>query len=198
MRKNRITIGILDIQGDTEEHLAMTNNAMENLNLEGDVTLVKKRSDIKELSGMIIPGGESTVIGRFLDKDMREEIKKLAKRGGAIMGTCAGSILMAKECSDNRVNLLEFIDMSINRNAYGRQMESFEEDVLVNDIGKFHCVFIRAPIIEKTWGNAKVLAEFDGKPVFLQQDRFLAMTFHPELTSDTRIHEHFLNLVKNE
>ncbi len=198
MNNGVINIGILEIQGDTEEHLAITEKAMKNRNIDGDVKIVKKSDNIKELSGLIIPGGESTVIGRFLDKEMEREIKKLAKRDGAIMGTCAGSILLAKECSDKKINLLEFIDMSINRNAYGRQKESFEEDVPVKGLGKFHCVFIRAPVIEKTWGNAKVLAEFDKKPVFVQQDRFLALTFHPELTSDTRIHEYFLKIIKNE
>ncbi|MEM2918750.1 MAG: pyridoxal 5'-phosphate synthase glutaminase subunit PdxT [Candidatus Altiarchaeota archaeon] len=189
-------VGILEFQGDIEEHFLMTKKAIENIKISAEVVLVKKNSDIKELSALIIPGGESTVIGKFIkEQNLEDEIKKFAEKGNAIMGTCAGSIILAKECNDKRINLLRLIDISVSRNAYGRQVDSFETELNIDSIGKFHCIFIRAPVIEKISDKVKVLASFRGKPIFVQQGNILALTFHPELTNDTRVHEYFLKLI---
>lgn len=189
-------VGILEFQGDIEEHFLITKRAMEKLKISGEVKLVKKSSDIKELSALIIPGGESTVIGEFVkEQNLSDKIKKFAKKK-PIMGTCAGAILLAKKCDDKRINLLKLMDISISRNAYGRQVDSFEIELDIDDIGKFNCILIRAPVIEKTFGKVKVLATFNGKPIFVQQGKILALTFHPELTNDTRVHEYFLRLIK--
>jgi 5'-phosphate synthase pdxT subunit len=192
-----IKVGILGIQGDIEEHFFMTKKAMEKLGIKGKVIEVKESKDLEKISGLIIPGGESTVIGDFLKKEnLTKGIKNLVNREGVVMGTCAGAILMAKECDDSQIELLNLMDISVNRNAYGRQKESFEINIEVEGMGNFNAVFIRAPVIEKVHGKAKVLAEFNEKPIFVQQKNLLALTFHPELTENTKIHEYFLKLNK--
>ena len=175
---------------------------MAKLGIDGNVALVKRPHDLEGLKGIVIPGGESTVIGRVAErtgllKVLREEIQ----RGLPVFGTCAGAILLAKEVYDAKVGKVEqpligVMDIKIARNYYGRQKDSFEVDLSIPVLGDkpFRGVFIRAPAIESVGSNVKVLASYEGLPVLVQQDKMLAATFHPELTSDTRLHEYFIKL----
>lgn len=192
-----IEIGILSLQGDVSEHVFAVKSAMEKMALSGEVVEVKARDQFKTLNGLIIPGGESTTQGKLISEyGMDWEIKKLADREVPIMGTCAGLILLGKD--NEEVNSLGLMDVKVRRNAFGRQRESFEADLMIPKLGEelYHAVFIRAPAIEWVGENVEVLAEYDGGIVMAQQDRWVAVAFHPELTSDTRIHEYFLELLK--
>ena len=191
------SIGILSIQGAVSEHVMAVKGAMKNIGMNGRIIEVKKK--IPDLDALIIPGGESTTIGDFLWKTgMDVEIKKLAK-SIPILGTCAGAIILAKEGDEQvkRTHSLALMNMKINRNAFGRQKESFEAELEIPEIGagSFHGIFIRAPVIEKVWGDAKVLGRYCGKIVAVQENNMVALSFHPELVSDTRIHEYFLRLI---
>lgn len=196
-------IGILAVQGDVSEHIFAVENAMKNLGIIGNAIEVRKRNEIQNINALIIPGGESTTIGRLISKNnLGAEIKKLAKREIPIMGTCAGLILLAKkgdsEVKKTKQPLLGLMEIEIERNAFGRQRESFEVDLDIPEIGRnpFHAVFIRAPAIKHIWGNAKILAKFENKIVMAQEKNLLALSFHPELSNDIRIHEYFLKLMK--
>ena len=184
-------IGILAVQGDFEAHAAM----LERLGVE---TLeVRTPADLEGCDGLILPGGESTTQLQFLQEEgLSEEILKFAARGGAILGTCAGAILLAEEVLNPKQDSLKLLDMTVLRNGYGRQVAS---DV-VHGPSKLkteplEMVFIRGPIIERTGPGVEVLAEYAGKPALVQRDHIMAATFHPELTDDTTVHEHFLQLV---
>ncbi len=196
-------IGVLGLQGAVSEHLSATKRAMDSLGIRGEVRWVSHRDHIDGLDGLILPGGESTTIGRLMaTTGLLQEIKDAVEKGLPILGTCAGLILMAKE-GDKHVErtkqpLLRVMDIKIIRNAFGRQRESFEVDIPIRGLkGKpFRAVFIRAPAIERLWGGAESLAELEGRTVAAKQGRMLAFCFHPELTEDTRIHEWFLELCK--
>lgn len=189
-------IGVLSIQGDISEHLTSVKAALDKRKLEGQVIRVNTQEEIRKVNALIIPGGESTTISRFIEKEnLDNEIRKLAQRGGAIMGTCAGVILLAKECNDKNIKLLKLMDISINRNAYGRQRESFATDLEIEEIGNFPGVFIRAPEVIGVGKKAKVMATHAGKPVMVREGNLLALTFHPELTKNLGIHEYFLGLI---
>ena len=196
-------IGILSLQGDIEEHVSMMKAVMEKKGIKGNVTEVKTMEGVRELDALVIPGGESTTIGKLLRLyGIDEEIKKLALRGAPIMGTCAGLILLSnKGCEEvERTNqpLLDLLDVTVERNAFGRQKESFEAYLDIPVLGKerYHAVFIRGPAIKKTGKDVKVLAEYEGKIVAAQKDNILLLAFHPELSKDTRMHEYFLSLLK--
>jgi len=189
-----IEIGILSLQGDVSEHVFAIKSAMKKMALSGEVVEVKTRDQLKALNGLIIPGGESTTQSKLISKyGLDTEIKKLADEI-PIMGTCAGLILLGK---GNR-NSLGLMDIKVKRNAFGRQRESFETDLRIPKLGKepYHAIFIRAPVIEEVGKGVEVLAEYDGKAVMAQQDRLVAVAFHPELTPDLRIHRYFLGLLK--
>jgi len=188
-------VGILSLQGDVSEHIWMTERAMQDLKLEGEVIEVKGKKEIKDINALIIPGGESTTIGKLLrEGEIGGEIKRLADRGAPIMGTCAGLILLGE---GNR-NSLGLMNIKIRRNAFGRQRESFEADLRIPRIGErlYHAVFIRAPVIKEVGDDVEILAEYDGETVMAQQDKLIAVAFHPELTPDLRIHKYFLELLK--
>ena len=149
---------------------------------------------------MIIPGGESSTISRsFIKSGIYDAIiQRLRQNNLPIMGTCAGCILLAKEIIGDKGNtkLLNAIDMQVKRNAFGRQKESFEINVKIKGFSKpYHAVFIRAPIIKKVWGKCEILAKMDEKIIAARQDKFLALSFHPELTDDLRIHRYFLDMI---
>jgi len=172
-------IGILDIQGSVEEHVEVLKK------LSVDVVLVKKPEDLKGLKGLILPGGESTTIGKLMDfAGLKKEIKKRVKRGLAVWGTCAGAILMAQ---------LGLINVEVERNAYGRQQESFETEILY-DGKKIPAIFIRAPKILLAGDDCEVLAKHDGDIVAVREEKMLVTTFHPELTDDLTIHLLFLEI----
>jgi 5'-phosphate synthase pdxT subunit len=188
-------IGVLALQGDFAEHIAMLKR------LGVETAEVRLSEHLKGLDGLIIPGGESTTIGKLAnDFGLIEPLKQFGQRH-AIWGTCAGAIFLSKDVRRDQP-LLGLMDIKVERNAFGRQLDSFEADLDVPEIKKatgtkedYHAVFIRAPIIESMSGNAKVLASApDGRIVAAQQGHLLATSFHPELTKDTRFHEYFLSL----
>jgi pyridoxal 5'-phosphate synthase pdxT subunit len=183
-------IGILAIQGDFEAHA----HTLERMGVK--YVFVRTPGDLKSVDGLILPGGESTTHMKLLaETGLDEAIQKMAGNGGAFFGTCAGAILMALEVKAPEQKSLGLLDMTVVRNAYGRQLSS---DVLTLPTKlreePMEMVFIRAPVIEKTGAGVEVLAEREGKPVLVRQGKVMASTFHPELTSETAIHEHFLKL----
>jgi len=196
-----VRIGVLALQGDVDEHIHAVETSLSKLGISGSVVKVKKRNDL-DVSGLIVPGGESTAIWRLaLHGGLMDEIRRRIIDGLPIMGTCAGAIFMAKEVRDRVVGetgqgVLGVMDISVVRNYYGRQRESFETDLEIEGIGKVRAVFIRSPIIVKTWGNAKPLVNYHDTYPMVIEDNMLAVTFHPELTT-TAVHEWFIsNLIK--
>ena len=190
-------IGILALQGDFAEHASV----LERLGVES--CQVRLPAQLEGLDGLIIPGGESTTIGKLAEAyDLIQPIKDFAAQN-AVWGTCAGAILLSKDARRTQP-LLELMDITVERNAFGRQVESFETDLEVpvfdgldsQNNGPFHAVFIRAPLIESVHGSAETLATLpDGRIVAAQQGKLLATAFHPELTPDNRFHIYFLSLV---
>ena len=189
-------IGVLALQGDFSEHISM----LERLDVEASE--VRLPEHLNGLDGLIIPGGESTTIGKLaVAYNLMEPLQSFGQRH-AIWGTCAGAIFLSKDISRDQP-LLKLMDIKVQRNAFGRQIDSFETDLDIPELKQatgtdadYHAVFIRAPIIESVSGDAKVLATVpDGRIVAAQQGHLLATSFHPELTSDTRFHEYFLTLV---
>ncbi len=196
LRNNHMKIGILALQGDFAEHSA----TLENLGVETHE--VRLPGQLEALDGLIIPGGESTTIGKLAeDYQLIEPIREFSKTK-AIWGTCAGAIFLSKDAR-RKQPLLGLMDITVERNAFGRQVESFEIDLEVPALQKlepqnghpFHAVFIRAPLIESVGGTARTLATLpDGRIVAAQQGKLLATSFHPELTPDDRFHRYFLSL----
>jgi 5'-phosphate synthase pdxT subunit len=193
-------IGILAVQGAVSEHIEMTERALGGLGRSGSAAVVRRIDQIEGIDSLIIPGGESTTISRLIDKQgLRDSIVKRGQEGMPIMGTCSGCILMAKAGVEDMeradTELLSLMDMKVVRNAFGRQRESFEAEldtVLFED--SFLGVFIRAPAIAEIWGDCRALARLDEHVVMAGQANLLAMAFHPELSRDPRVHEHFLDL----
>ncbi len=175
-------IGILAVQGNFREHAAVLRG------LGADPVEVRKPEQLDELDGLVIPGGESTAIMRLVRLyGLEDAIREFAR---PVLGTCAGMILLDREH-------LGLLDIVVARNAYGRQVASFEADLeLGGDERPLRGVFIRAPRVVETGPEVEVLAELDGEPVLLRQGRLLVASFHPELTDDTRVHERFLELVE--
>lgn len=187
-------VGVLALQGAVSEHVDILEKALEELNIRGEVVEVRRCEDAFGLNALIIPGGESTTISRLLDSTgLRESIIREVARGMKVMGTCAGAILMAKIVEDPRVRTLGLISMKVRRNAFGRQKDSFEVNLNVKYLDRpYRAVFIRAPIIEEVYGEAEVLAKYNESIVFVREGKHFALSFHPELTDDTRIHKMFL------
>jgi len=188
-------VGVLGVQGAVSEHI----EAVERLGARG--VWVRKPEELEGVGSLIIPGGESTTISRLLaESGLFEPVRKLGEDGLPILGTCAGLILLAKK-GDGQVartgqQLLGLMDMSIKRNAFGRQRESFEEEVEVAGVGRMTGVFIRAPAIERTFGRCIPLARVGGRIVAARQGSLLATAFHPELAGDDRLHEFFLDFAR--
>ncbi|MBU9711795.1 pyridoxal 5'-phosphate synthase glutaminase subunit PdxT [Evansella tamaricis] len=187
-----INIGVLALQGAVREHV----RALEASDVH--VIPVKKVEQLEELDGLVFPGGESTTMRRLINKyGFYEPLKEFASKGKPIFGTCAGAILMAKELVGHTEPHIAVMDMKVERNAFGRQRESFETVLKVNGIGNdVPGVFIRAPIIQEVGDGVEVLAEFEGEIVAAQQGPFLACSYHPELTDDNRMHQYFVNIVR--
>ena len=184
-------VGVLALQGGVEEHLA----AFEKL---GELAVrVKTAAEAEKADALVIPGGESTTLSKLLfESGVAEIIKEKAKTGMPVWGTCAGMILLAKkgdwQVRQAKQKLLGLMDVEVDRNAFGRQRESFEAKITVGKIRGFQAVFIRAPAITRVYGKARVLAEFGGKIIAAEQGNLLATSFHPELAGDLRLHEYFL------
>jgi pyridoxal 5'-phosphate synthase pdxT subunit len=186
-----MNIGVLALQGDFEEHRICLQR------LGVDAREVRLPSELNELNGLIIPGGESTTIGKLAtDYCLVEPILDFAK-SGVVWGTCGGLVLMAKDVGMSQPTL-GLIDMTVERNAFGRQVDSFEENLEIENLhgGPFRGVFIRAPRVIRVGPGVKILCKLkDGSIVAVRQGRFLATSFHPELTNDSRLHEYFLEMI---
>lgn len=202
--KDKIRIGILSIQGDIEENFNACEDALKQLDIEGKVINVKEYNEILEIDGLIIPGGESTVISTLLSLNQSNWnlLKDKVNEGLPVMGTCAGLIILAKRAYDKRIGetkqkLLKSIDITIERNAFGRQHESFETELSIPAIGEkpFKAVFIRGPIIKETGKDVDILAKYDDKIVAVQQNNIIGTSFHPELTEDSRLHSYFIKII---
>ncbi len=190
-------IGVLAIQGDFIEHITMLKR------LGVETAEVRLPRHLEGLNGLIMPGGESTTIGKLaVDFDLIEPLREFGKHH-AIWGTCAGAIFLSKDARRHQP-LLSLMDINVVRNAFGRQVDSFEADLEIAALGEaglastpYHAIFIRAPIIESVSGEAKILSSLpDGRIVAAQEGKLLATSFHPELTRDSRFHEYFLSLAK--
>jgi pyridoxal 5'-phosphate synthase pdxT subunit len=184
-------IGVLALQGAFREHVTLLRG------LGADAVEVRTPEDLERCAGLVLPGGESTTIGKLLVSSGLDEA--LRTYPGPLLGTCAGMILLAREASDGLPEqlLLGLIDIVVRRNGYGRQLHSFEADVeLESDPEPLHGVFIRAPRIERAGEGAHVFARLAGEPVAVEQGRALATSFHPELAGETRVHERFLQRVR--
>lgn len=188
-------IGVLALQGDFAEHISM----LKRIGVEAVEVRLPKHLD--GLNGLIIPGGESTTIGKLaVAYNLMEPLREFGK-SHAIWGTCAGAIFLAKDIGRDQP-LLGLMDIKVLRNAFGRQVDSFETDLVIEELYKatgtehpYHAVFIRGPVIESVSGSAKVLSALeDGRIVAAQQGQLLATSFHPELTDDTRFHQYFISL----
>lgn len=185
-------VGVLALQGAFAEHV----HAFERLGVE--VVEVRLPEQLWELDALVIPGGESTTMSLLMDGfALREPVLELAGRGAPIWGTCAGMIMLAKDVQDERVHSLDLMDLRVLRNAFGRQVDSFEADLRIPALGEkpFPAVFIRAPVVEGAGDEVEVLARLpDGRIVAARQGQFLATAFHPELTDDPRFHQLLLDM----
>ncbi|MDO8724864.1 MAG: pyridoxal 5'-phosphate synthase glutaminase subunit PdxT [Candidatus Methanoperedens sp.] len=195
-------IGVIAIQGNVEEHVNAIQRALDRTCRQGEVIKIKHKGLVPTCDALIIPGGESTTLGRLMEKEgISSEIKNAANEGVPIMGTCAGLVLLAKR-GDELVkktgqSLLSIMDIAVNRNAFGRQKESFE--TLIDFKGfdsPFNAVFIRAPSITWVGKDVEILSEYKGVIIAARQKNMLSLAFHPELTDDPRIHNYFLKMME--
>lgn len=201
-------IGVLALQGDYIENLEILRRAMKIKGYSGNAIAIKDRSSLNNIDGLVIPGGESTVIGRLLEKSsMLEKLRDMIEKGLPTLGICAGAILMAKKVRDRVVGetgqpIIGVMSIGVIRNAFGRQRESFELEVEIGSIGrKIRAAFIRAPAIIELWGGSRPLAEIIhnslGKITALaQENNMIASIFHPEITGETAVHEILLDLIR--
>lgn len=186
-------IGVLALQGAVAEHLKMIAAA----GAEG--VAVKKAEQLADLDGIIIPGGESTTIGKLMrEYGFIEAIRDFSEQGHPIFGTCAGLIILANDIVGNEQAHLRLMNMTVQRNAFGRQRESFETELAIKGIDeRVNAVFIRAPLIKEVGADVDVLATHNGEIVAARQGHLLAASFHPELTDDYRMHAYFLDMIRN-
>lgn len=194
-------VGVISVQGAVPEHLRMSEMALEVMGRKGEAIAVRRLDDLRSVDCLIIPGGESTTISKLLRKfNLFEEIVAMGMDGVPIMGTCAGCVLLAKKGGEQAertgTELLGLMNMAVDRNAFGRQKESFEHPLEIEGLDSpFPGVFIRAPLITETWGSCRVISRHQGEAVMARQDNVLALSFHPELTGDTRVHQLLFSLV---
>jgi len=193
-------LGVVSVQGAFPEHIVSSGKAMRRLGVKGEAKPVRRLSDLEGVDAVIIPGGESTTIAKLLWRfGLHQRLVEMAGQGVPIMGTCAGLVLLAKEGDDQvqktETRLLGLMDMAVDRNAFGRQRESFEAELDIEGLDSpFPAVFIRAPVITRTWGDCVVLCSYEDNIVMARQGNLLALSFHPELSHDTRIHEMLISM----
>jgi len=188
-----VKIGVLALQGAVAEHIRM----LEQTGVEA--IAIKKVEQLADIKGLVIPGGESTAIGKLMrEYGFIEPLQKMAQQGFPLFGTCAGMIIIAKHIANQEDAHLGVMDIQVQRNAFGRQKESFEIDLPIKDVAEdFRAVFIRAPLILEVGSEVEVLATHCGRVVAAKEGPFLAASFHPELTDDSRLHHFFVEMVKN-
>lgn len=205
--KSKITIGILGIQGDIEENKKVAEDALNHLKLTGTVQLVKYSQDLNEIDGLILPGGESTVVGTLIKirDGLLTAIKRRIMEDMPVLGTCAGMIMLSRRAhdriiGDTKQELLSSLDIVVERNAFGRQKDSFEAGLQIPALGQnsaFKGVFIRAPIVSEVGKAVDIIARLDDKIVGVRQRNIIATSFHPELSGDNRIHKEFIRVVQD-
>lgn len=201
--KKQLTIGVLGFQGDIEENVAATKQAMEEMNINGNVELVRYPEEMEKVDGLILPGGESTVQSALAA--IQRSLPVLKKRiadGMPVLGTCAGMIMLSKRAFDHvigetRQKTIGNLDIVIERNAFGRQNDSFEADLKIDMLGRgaFRGVFIRAPAVTAAGKDVEVIARHANKIVAVRQKNLIGTSFHPELADDVRMHRHFVKMV---
>ncbi|WP_338057495.1 pyridoxal 5'-phosphate synthase glutaminase subunit PdxT [Shimazuella soli] len=185
-------VGVLALQGAVREHIQILDK------LGVEAVAVKRKEQLVDVDGLIIPGGESTTIGKLLRQyDLQAPILEFHAKGKPIFGTCAGLIIIAKHITENNEPHLPLLNVTVQRNAFGRQVDSFEADLPIKDVAEdFQAVFIRAPLITEVGADVEVLSTVKDQVVAVKQENLLGISFHPELTDDTRLHAYFLNMVK--
>jgi 5'-phosphate synthase pdxT subunit len=202
--KNEITIGVLGVQGDIEENIAATKDTLKHMRIKGSVESVRYSEEIEKVDSLIIPGGESGVISLLvaIQGGAFQTVKRLVSNGMPVMGTCAGMIILSKHAYDRVVGetkqqLMGNLDIVVERNAFGRQNDSFEVDLQIPFLGKddFKCVFIRSPIVREVGKEVEVIATFNNKIVAVKQKNIFGTSFHPELSGDDRLHRQFIKTV---
>ncbi|HET7148237.1 MAG TPA: pyridoxal 5'-phosphate synthase glutaminase subunit PdxT [Candidatus Nitrosopolaris sp.] len=204
--KSNISVGVLGIQGDIEENKTVTQEALNRSNAKGNVEFVRYAEEIEKIDGLILPGGESTVISTLatIQGGILHTIKRRIAEGMPVLGTCAGMIMLAKRAYDRivgetRQQLLSNLDIVVERNAFGRQCDSFEANLTIPILGKnkrfFHGVFIRAPIVLEVGAAVDIIAKFNNRIVGVRQGNVIGTSFHPELSGDDRIHRQFIKTV---
>lgn len=200
--KNSLTIGVLGFQGDIEENISATNEAMKEMDIDGSVKTVRYPGEFEEIDGLVMPGGESTVQSTLAA--IQQSLPVMKKRivdGMPVLGTCAGMIMLSKRAfdrvvGDTKQKLMGNLDIVIERNAFGRQGESFETDMDIPAFGKekFRGVFIRAPAVSEVGKDVEVLAMFNDRVVAVRQGNILGTAFHPELSDDNRVHRQLVKM----
>ena len=189
----RLKIGVLSLQGGVIEHI----NHIHQLGHEG--VEIKKLEDFKGIQGIILPGGESTTIGKLLrERNMLMTLREKITSGLPVWGTCAGMILLAKYIEESSVGHLKVMDIKVKRNAYGSQIHSFKRNVVINEISSepIPLVFIRGPLITEVFNDVKIICTVDDKIVAVKQNNMFATSFHPELTDNLEFHKYFVNMCK--
>jgi 5'-phosphate synthase pdxT subunit len=201
-KKKSITIGVLGFQGDIEENVAAAKQALHEMQVEGNVELVRYPEEVEKVDGLIMPGGESTVQSTLaaIQRSL-PVIKKRISEGLPVMGTCAGMIMLSRRAfdrvvGDTKQKLIGNLDIVIERNAFGRQNDSFEADLSIGMFGKetFKGVFIRAPAVSEVGKDVEVLARLNNKIVAVKQKNIIGTAFHPELSGDSRMHRHLIKM----
>jgi 5'-phosphate synthase pdxT subunit len=203
--KKELSIGVLAVQGDIEENIAATRNALREMDVTGGAEKVIYPEQIERVDGLILPGGESTVVSNLIKIQhggIFQSIRKVISDGLPTLGTCAGMIMLSKRAYDRVIGetsqeLLGILDIEVERNAFGRQSDSFELDLDISVIGKvpFRGIFIRSPVVKRVGNKVNIIAKIDEKIVGVRQENILATSFHPELAEDTRIHGEFINCI---
>lgn len=201
-KKKSITIGVLGFQGDIEENVAATKQALQEMQIDGNVALVRYPEEVEKVDGLIMPGGESTVQSTLASiQRSLPIIKKRVSEGMPVLGTCAGMIMLSRRAfdrvvGDTKQKLIGNLDIVIERNAFGRQNESFEADLAIGMLGKevFKGVFIRAPVVSEVGKDVEVIAKLNNKVVAVKQKNIIGTAFHPELSGDSRMHRHLVKM----
>jgi len=203
--KTKVSVGVLGIQGDIEENKTVAEEALNHTNTKGEVKVVRYAEEIEKIDGLIIPGGESTVMTTLaaVQGAILHTIRKRIDEGMPVLGTCAGMIMLAKRAYDRIIGetkqqLLSKLDIVVERNAFGRQRDSFEAKIDMPIFGKnykFKGVFIRAPVVIEVGGAVEIIAQFNNKIVGVRQGNLIGTSFHPELSGDDRIHRQFIKNV---